>query len=241
MPQNVPPFEWTDDALRLRQFVFDFWFEQRRAPTLRDAHVALGLGRRQLVQAYKALDLGLVVTVDQRSQNCNLVKAPPFASIQTNVSMFVGDQFHSFIGCAHEALGASNSPHVRGQRLCFESFCVCCLESVVLELEDFRIINRVPEGVLIHVTESPWDWCNIDMCSMCDATNFVAGPQHADRYEREMSRRGVLMTLEQARDYISFVAQQRLWDYHWPPLTMDPPAILDRLRELGVDVANWTA
>jgi hypothetical protein len=24
MPQNVPPFEWTDDALRLRQFVFDY-------------------------------------------------------------------------------------------------------------------------------------------------------------------------------------------------------------------------
>jgi Alkylmercury lyase len=239
MPQNVAPFEWTDDALRLRQFVFDFWFAERRPPTLRDAHEAIGLDRRALIQAYKALDLGLVVTVDQQAQNCNLLKAPPFASIQTNVSMFVDDRFHSFIGCAHEALGASNSPQVRGKRLRFDSYCVCCLAPIALELQDFQILSRSPESVLIHVTQSPWDWCTIDMLSMCDATNFVLGPDHAVRYERMVSRRGVLMTLEQAREYISFVAQQRLWDYHWPPLSMDPPAILERLTALGVDVANW--
>ena len=239
MPQHVPPFEWTDDALRVRQFMFDFWFEHGRAPTLRDAHDALGLDRRALIQAYRALDLGLVVTVDQRSQNCNLLKAPPFASIQTNVSLFVDDRFHSFIGCAHEALGASNSPQVRGKLLRFESYCVCCLAPVVLELQDFEIMSRSPDGVLIHVTESPWDWCNLDMLSMCDATNFVAGPEHAERYERTVARRGVLMTLEQAREYISFVARQRLWDYHWPPLSMDPPAILERLQALGVDTSPW--
>jgi hypothetical protein len=239
MPQNVPPFEWTDEALRLRQFLFDFWFEHRRPPTLRDAHESLGLDRRTLTQAYKALDLGLVVTVDQRAQNCNLIKAPPFASIQTNVSMFVDDEFHSFIGCAHEALGASNAPQVRGKRLRFESYCVCCLERIVIELEDFQILSRSPDGVLIHVTESPWDWCNLDMLSMCDATNFVIDRDHADRYERIVSRRGVLMTLEQARSYISFVAEQRLWDYHWAPLSMNPQAILERLLELGVDVTNW--
>ena len=83
MPQNVPPFEWTDEALRLRQFVFDFWFEQRRPPMLLDCHRGLGLDRRTIQQAYKLLDLGLNVTVDQRTQNLHLLKAPPFSAYPT--------------------------------------------------------------------------------------------------------------------------------------------------------------
>jgi hypothetical protein len=86
MPQNVPPFEWTDEALRLRQFMFDFWFEQRRPPMLRDCHEALGLDRRTIQQAYKLLDLGLNVTVDQRTQNLHLLKAPPFSAYPTQVA-----------------------------------------------------------------------------------------------------------------------------------------------------------
>ena len=38
VPQNVPRFEWTDDALRLREFMFNFWFDNRRPPMLRDCH-----------------------------------------------------------------------------------------------------------------------------------------------------------------------------------------------------------
>ena len=73
MPQNVPAFEWTDDALRLRDFMFNFWFEHRRPPMLRDCHEALGIDRRAIQQAYKLLDLGLNVTVDQRTQNVHLL------------------------------------------------------------------------------------------------------------------------------------------------------------------------
>ena len=37
MPQHVPEIEWTEDALELRQFVFDYWGENRRAPNLASA------------------------------------------------------------------------------------------------------------------------------------------------------------------------------------------------------------
>jgi len=50
MPQNVPMFEWTDNALRLRQFVYEFWCREGVGPNLRDVHEALGLGRREIVQ-----------------------------------------------------------------------------------------------------------------------------------------------------------------------------------------------
>jgi hypothetical protein len=53
------------------------------------------------------------------------------------------------------------------------------------------------------------------------------------------SARAVVMTLEQAREYIRFVAERRLWDYHWPSLSMEPENILARLQEFGIDTSPW--
>ena len=36
MAQNVPSFEFTEDAKRVREFVFRFWTEEGRPPSLRD-------------------------------------------------------------------------------------------------------------------------------------------------------------------------------------------------------------
>lgn len=239
MPQNVPPIEWTDDALRLRQFMFDFWFEQRRPPSLRDCHLGTGLDRRAIHQAYKLLDLGLNVTLDLRTQNACLLKAPPFSAMPTQTAMYDDAGFHSYIGCPHEALGASNSPQVRGKTLRFEMFCACCLEPITVVMRDMEILERSHPEPLIHVSESPWDWNTIDMVSMCDATNIVIDREHGERYERMQSRRAVTMTLEQAREYIRWVAESRLWDYHWPSLSMDPAGIFGRLEAVGVDVSPW--
>jgi hypothetical protein len=239
MPQQVPDIAWTDDALRLRQFVFDFWFEHRRPPMLSDCREGTGLDRRSIQQAYKLLDLGLNVTVDQRTQNMHLLKAPPFSAYPTQVAMYDDEGFHSYIGCPHEALGASNSPQVRGKTLRFEMFCACCLDPIWVILRDYEILDASHPQLLIHVTQTPWDWNNVDMIGMCDATNIVIDPDHGERYERMQSARAVTMTLEQAREYIRFVAERRLWDYHWPALSMDPAAILERLSGLGIDVSAW--
>ena len=241
MPHDVGGFEFTEDALRLRQFMFDFWFAHRRPPSLRDAHRALDLGRIELIEAYKLLELGLVVTVDQSTQNCNLLKAPPFASFPTLYEMHVDGAFHSFIGCAHEILGASNSPQVRDKDLHFESACECCLEPITLELRNFEVISCSPSEPLIHVTESPWYWLNRDMISMCDVTNFALDRHHGERYERMQGRRGVYFTLAQAREYVRTVAETRLWDYHWAPMTgFDPRTIFAGMEALGIDTGPFT-
>jgi len=36
MPQNVPSFEFSDRAKQVRAFVFEFWCEHGRGPTLRE-------------------------------------------------------------------------------------------------------------------------------------------------------------------------------------------------------------
>ncbi len=239
MPQGVPAFEWTEDALRVRQFTFDFWFDNRRPPSLLDAHRALGLDRQALVQAYKQLELGLVVTVDQSTQNLNLLKAPPFASFPTVYQMFVDDEFHSFLGCAHEVLGASNAPQVRDKTIRVESCCACCFAPITMVLRNFEVLACAPIEPLIHVTETPWYWLNRDMISMCDVTNFVLDTEHGERYERMQGRRGVYFTLDQAREYVRYVAETRLWDYHWAPMSLDPGGILQRMRDFGLDVSPW--
>lgn len=242
MSQFVPEFEWTDDALRLRRFLFDFWFEKRRPPNLLDAHRALGLERRAIEAAYQLLELGRNCTVDQRTQNYNLLKAPPFASFPTLYPMFTDDEFHSFAGCAHEALGMSNAPQVRDVTLRCESCCACCFEPITIELRNFELLSCTPVEPVIHVTETPWEWLKVDMISMCDTTNFALDADHAERYERMQGRRGVLFTLAQAMEHIRFVAEARSWDYHWPPMTgnnMGGP-MLERFASLGIDVSPYT-
>lgn len=241
MPQNVPPFEFSEDALRLRAFVFEFWCEHGRGPTLREAHEALGLDRRAIVQAYKQLQLGIVVVVDEDSQNCNLVKAPPFSSFPSQVRAYVDDEFHSFAGCASEAVAFSNMPPFKDKTIRLESHCACCLEPVTLVSRNFELQSVTPEGVLLHLSLSPWDWNNVDMRAMCDAMNFVHDAEHAARYERQVARRGVLVNLDQAKMFVQNVAKERMWNYHWAPGTLNPKAVIKGFEMMGVDVSPWKA
>lgn len=239
MPQNVPAFEWTDEALRLRHFMFEFWALQRRPPNLRDCHEGTGLDRRQIIQAYKELQLGIVVVIDADTQNCNLLKAPPFSAFPSQVAMFLDGSFHSWIGCAHEAVAVSNTPYFRDKDVRLESYCSCCLEPITLVSRNYRMLSTQPADPLIHVSLQPWDWVNRDMTLMCDATNFVIDRDHADRYERQIARRGIVFTIDQVAEYVAFVANARIHDYHWAPLSMDPSFIIERLTALGIDLSPW--
>lgn len=239
MPQNVPPFEFSDRAKQVRQYVFEHWCDHGVAPTLRDVHEALGLDRRQIVAAYKELQLGIVVVVDEDSQNCNLVKAPPFSTFPSQVKAYVDGEFHSFAGCASEAVAFSNMPPFRDREVRLESFCACCLEPVTLVSRNFEPQSVSPEGVLLHISLSPYDWNNVDMRRMCDSMNFVHDAEHAERYERQTATRGVLLTLEQAKWFVQNVANERMWNYHWLPGQLNPKAVIKGFQAMGVDTSPW--
>jgi hypothetical protein len=239
MPQNVPSFEFTDDALRVREFVFQFWCDNGHGPTLREVHEALGLDRQHIIQAYKQLQLGIVVVVDEDSQNCNLVKAPPFSSFPSQVRCYVDDEFHSFAGCASEAVAISNMPPFKDKTVRLEGHCACCLDPVTLVSKNFELQSVSPEGVMLHLSLSPWDWNNVDMRNMCDSMNFVYNAEHAERYERQVSRRGVLVNLDQAKMFVQNVAKERMWNFHWAPGTLNPKAVIKGFEMMGVDVSPW--
>lgn len=241
MPQNVPAFEWSEDALRLRQFVYEFWCEHGVGPTLRDVREGVGLDRRRARQAYKELQLGTICVVDQDSQNCDVLKFQPFSSFPSQVKAYVDDRFHSFAGCAMEAVAMSRMPPFEGREVRLESFCACCLEPITLRSKSLEIQSVEPDTTLIHVGLNPDEWNNVDIRRMCDAMNFVIDADHAERYELGAGRRGVLYTLDQATEFVRGTAEARMHDYHWGVTPVIPEVIVDFAEGLGVDVRVWKA
>jgi len=149
--------------------------------------------------------------------------------------VFVGGKFLSWAGCAMESVALSRMPPFAGKEVRLESYCACCLAPVSLVTRDGDLVSRVPESVLIHVSTSPREWNTTNIVCMCDSMNYVADAEHALRYERQMCRRGVLFTLEQARRFVADTAANRMWRYDWPPARVVPERIIAGIRALG-----WT-
>ena len=203
-------------------------------------HEGTGLSRRDIIQALKLLQTGIVVVVDQDSPNCDILKAPPYSAFPSQVEMYIDDKFHSFIGCAHEAVAVSNMPEFQGIEVRLESYCACCLEPDHPVVEVVRDPAHRAGRARSSTSRMPmWDWVHDDMKAMCDNTNLVIDAAHAETYERQIGRRGVLMTLDQIRRYVEPAVGIRGWDYHWPPPVDEPRGLIDRMRGLGVDLSPW--
>jgi hypothetical protein len=239
MPQNVPEFRFSDDALKLRQLVYEHWCTHGHAPNLRVAHEGTGLSREQLLEAYKQLDLGIMCIVDLDTQNFNLLKAPPFSSYPSQAQIYVDGRFHCYAGCAMEALAMCMMPPFAGKELRVESYCACCLAPVTVITKDGETLSYTPESVLLHVSVSPRDWNKTNIVSMCDAMNYVLDRDHALAYEKRIVRRGALFTMDQARKFITSTGKARMWQYDRAPDYMRPQRIIDGIRALGVDVSGW--
>ena len=99
------------------QFVYEHWCEHGRGPNLRAVHEGTGLDRRQIVQGYKELQLGIICVVDQDSVNANLLKFQPFSSFPSQVEVWIDGAFHSYAGCALESVAISKMPPFQGKDL----------------------------------------------------------------------------------------------------------------------------
>ena len=239
MPQNVPEFRFSDDALKVRQFLYEYWCAHGHGPNLRAAKEATGLARQRLLDAYRELDLGLVCTVDQTTQNASILKLQPFSSYPSQVEVHLDGRFHSFAGCAMESIALSRMPPFAGREIRLESYCACCLAPVTIVARDGELPSRTPTSVLIHVSTSPREWNTTNIVCMCDSMNFVLDAEHALAYERTICRRGVLFTPEQAQRFVADTGKNRMWRYDLPPVALRPERVIAGIRALGVDVTNW--
>lgn len=239
MLQDLPPFEFDETALAVREFLYEFWCEHGRGPNLRDVAAGTGLARERIVAAYRQLEYGIILVADHTTQNVNLLKLQPFSSYPSQVQVHVDGVFHSFAGCAMESVAVSRMPPFAGKRLTLESYCACCLAPITLDASGGEVTG--PAGVLIHVSSTPHEWGVPDIMSMCDSMNYVLDADHAGRHERRIGRRGVLFTLAQAQAFVAATAEERMWHREWPPGRLVGRYVVRFVESLGVDVSNWVA
>ena len=239
MAQNVPEFRFGDDALRIRKFLYEHWCVEGRAPNLRAVHEATGLTRERILAAYVELDRGIMCTIDARTQNGAVLKAPPFSSYPSQVAVHIDGRFHCWAGCAMESLALCMMPPFAGKEVRLESYCACCLAPVSVVTRDGETLSFGPTSLLIHVSTSPREWNRADIVEMCDSMNYVLDGEHAARHEAAIGRRGVVFTMRQARRFITPTGKARMWEYERGPDYIRPQRIIDGIRALGVDVSPW--
>jgi hypothetical protein len=236
--QNVPRFTYSELALDVRAFLYDFWSEHGRGPNLRDTHDALGLSREDIVAAYKELNFGEIV-FDLTTQNLCTIKVPPFSAVTTQVQIWIDGRFFAYCGCAMESVAVSKTPRLRDRDITIESYCACCLEAVTVVWRNGELRDARPADPLIHVSLHPNDWGIPTVLPMCDSMNFVLDADHARRYEAKLSRRGVLFTLAQAQPFVAMAGDHRVWERDWYTGPLDPSRLLERIAGFGVDTSPW--
>jgi hypothetical protein len=239
MPQNVPDFRFSEDAIKVRQFLYEYWCANGYPPNLRDSAEATGLSRRHLMQAYRELDLGVMVTIDQETENVNILKCMPFSAYPSQAKLYIEGRFNGYLGCAMESVAASGMPPFKGKACHIETYCSCCLAPVKLIMTDSALVSAQPETALIHVSLSPWNWNTTNVMQMCDSMNYVLDRSHAERYEHQTGHRGAIFTLQQAIGFVSRGTSTRMWDPHRPPDFIRPEQIFDGFKALGVDTSVW--
>jgi hypothetical protein len=239
MPQRVPEFRFSEEALQVRHFLYEYWCAHGHGPNLRATHEATGLPRQRIIDVYRELDLGLILTLDQGTQNANLLKLQPFSSYPSQVEVWIDDRFHCWAGCAMESMAISRMPPFAGKTVRLESYCACCLAPVRAVVRDGVVLSQEPASALIHVSSTPREWNTVNIVCMCDSMNFVVDAAHAETHERQTSRRGVLFTLEQARRFVAGTGDSRMWDRSWAPVIFVPERVIAGIKALGVDVGNW--
>ena len=237
MPQNVPSFEFSDRAKQVRAFVFEFWCDHGRGPTLREVHEATELDRRQIIQAYKELQLGIVITVDENTQNCNLLKAPPFSSYPSQVRAYIDDEFHSFVGCASEAVVFSHMPPFKDKTVRLESHCACCMEPVTLVSKNFELQSVTPPARVpahhVAVGLERRHGADVRRDELRDRRRARRSLRTADRGA------GVLVNLDQAKMFVQGVANERMWNHDWAPVVSNPRVVIKGFQMMGVDTSPW--
>jgi hypothetical protein len=231
---------WSDQAKRVLDFLYRFWAEHRRPPDVSDVARGTGLGFRSIRRSYRELQEGFAVVADDTLLNLNLQKVTPFSATPTPVSFEHRGHFHSYLGCPAEALTVGAMPMFCEDVLTIRSCCSCCYESIEIKVRRSEIVEASPVEPIILFVASPYDWEEgVAADHVCDSIRFVLDEEHAKRFERQIGRTGVRLTLAQLQAMARPIGEARMWDEDWPPIRVDGEAMVAGLAKLGVDVSNW--
>lgn len=237
--QGAEPFEYTDTTKRVRRFYEDFIPDNGRPPGIPEVMRALELSQNELWDALYELHLGVQLMFVPGTEN--IVKFPPMSFVPTRHRATLEDGRQFWAGCAGEA----SAFHFRfpGQITTIESMCPDCWESVVTTWKDGELLSVQPETATIHIGRHPAEWGE-EMMRTCENINFFVSPEHVRVWEEAMpDKRGVMIPIDKAVQWVEGEARVRYWDYDRPPGLVGAGSLagstVEFFEALGADVTVW--
>ena len=193
-------------------------------------------------QAYKELQLGIVVVGPRGHAELQPAEGAAVLVVpDSQVRAYIDDEFHSFVGCASEAVASPHMPPFKDKAVRLESHCAAPPGARDARVEELRAAvrrprRRDPAHLAVARTTGTTSTC----VRMCDSMSYVIDPSNTRSATSARPRRaGVLVNLDQAKMFVQGVANERMWNYHWKPGALNPKAVIKGFKMMGVDTSPW--
>ncbi len=216
----------------VRKLVYDTFVERGRAPHLEEIIQEFRLDRQEAIDTLEALEGGRLLHRLPGTQR--ILMAWPFANMATPFLVRTESRRSYYANCAWDAIGL----HVLlRQPVRIQAYCRHCGEPLELSLQDEKVVERRPEGVLVHFSKPAAQWFE-DIIDTCGNTmNFFSSREHLEAWrEGDQGKRGSTLSLEQVVAMSRFLYGDRLKVDYVRPSAKDMVAFF---TSIGLTGSFW--
>ena len=214
-----------------RRYIFDYFFENCRAPVLEEIMRRFGLERREAHSLLKALESSHHILLLPETQRILMVN--PFSGITTPFRDSIGGKTY-FANCAWDTV----SLHMMvGQETEVSSFCHHCAEPIKIRLSRGRVASSEPEAPLIFLSVPVASWYDnlINTCS--NNMVYFGSKEHRDRWlESHPGLVGETLTVEKMAEACEPLSKDRMKLNYIRP---SPKELMAYWSSIGLTSGYW--
>jgi hypothetical protein len=231
---SADQFEFSEDAKRIRMFLYNHFVAQGSSPQLTTIRHDLDMSQEQTWDGLHELERANFVIFVPGTED--ILKVPPFSALPNRFRLTAEDGRKWYAGCAGEATTLNG--FLPGVRVTIDSSCPTCWEPISFEVRDREMLSLQSDEAVIHIGTHP-DRFRENWIVTCDSINFFCSPEHVTEWEKAVpERRGAHFPIQNAMKWTDRTAQLRL-DYDRPSNQYVPGAWRNSFPALGADVSAW--
>jgi hypothetical protein len=227
-------FEFTEDAKRVRKYLYDYFVKHGGSPELAAISEDLELSQGQTWDGLHELERANFVIFVPGTED--ILKVPPFSAVPNRFRVTAEDGRRWYAGCAGES--TTLNAFLPGVRVTVNSRCPTCWGPITFQIRDREVLSLESEDAVIHIGTHP-DRFRANWIVTCDSINFFCSPNHVAEWEEAVpERKGAYFPIQNAMKWTDKVARLRL-DYDRPSNQHVPGAWRASYPALGADVSAW--
>ena len=226
-------FEFSEDAKRVRKYLYDYFVANGTSPELASIRDDLMLSQDQTWEGLHQLERANFVVFVPGTED--IVKVPPFSAVPNRFRLVAEDGRHWYAGCAGEA--TTLNAFLPGVRVSVRSWCPTCWDPIVFELRDREVLSMPCTDAVVHIGTHP-DHFRDNWVTSCDSINFFCSAAHVAEWEHAVPQRiGAHFPIQNVMKWTDGVAAMRL-DYDRPS-NQYTPGMWRSYARLGADTSVW--